>query len=603
MNLREHIQISKRALKMMLTMSKTYTYSLIFGSFLSAVAPYIPIYFSAKLIDALYAGDKIQTLVLYAALAVGLTFFLSQMISYLSSLRSQAENEMYRAESWMFSDKAMDMAYESIEDRDVKLLLERIKKETQTGFNRFYLYQCVERIISNTTQITASVSLTLSFFLLPSVQFYLKLLLIGGIILTIACSIFSTKKSSDLQGVLMADCVDANIYTTRYDEYTHDYSAGKDIRLYGMADVLASNMEKYDRTLYEKFLRTNIKQALISLPHTFFSDALKFGTYLVLISAALAGTVTVGSIAKYVSCLMLLLSAVTGLVKSIQLSFVNHTYLKRYFSYFDIPNKIDKGSLTVEKINENEYFVEFCNVSFKYPNTEAYALRHVNIELKVGEKLAVVGMNGSGKTTFVKLLCRLYDPNEGEILLNGINVKRYDYDEYMRIFSVVFQDFKLFPFPLGQNVAASLNYDNEKVVACLEKANFSERLKAMPEGTETYLYKELDENGVEISGGEAQRIALARALYKDAPFIVLDEPTSALDPVAEAEVYKNFNNIVGDKTAIYISHRLSSCRFCDNIIVFDEGKIVQRGSHETLVADESGKYFELWHAQAQYYAD
>ena len=212
-------------------------------------------------------------------------------------------------------------------------------------------------------------------------------------------------------------------------------------------------------------------------------------------------------------------------------------------------------------------------------------------------------MNGSGKTTFVKLLCRLYAPNEGEILLNGINVKRYDYDEYMRIFSVVFQDFKLFPFPLGQNVAASLNYDNEKVVACLEKANFSERLKAMPEGTETYLYKELDENGVEISGGEAQRIALARALYKDAPFIVLDGPTSALDPVAEAEVYKNFNNIVGDKTAIYISHRLSSCRFCDNIIVFDEGKIVQRGSHETLVADESGKYFELWHAQAQYYAD
>lgn len=194
MNLREHIQISKRALKMMLTMSKTYTYSLIFGSFLSAVAPYIPIYFSAKLIDALYAGDKIQTLVLYAALAVGLTFFLSQMISYLSSLRSQAENEMYRAESWMFSDKAMDMAYESIEDRDVKLLLERIKKETQTGFNRFYLYQCVERIISNTTQITASVSLTLSFFLLPSIQFYLKLLLIGGIILTIACSIFFDEK-------------------------------------------------------------------------------------------------------------------------------------------------------------------------------------------------------------------------------------------------------------------------------------------------------------------------------------------------------------------------------------------------------------------------
>ncbi|MEA4832692.1 MAG: ABC transporter ATP-binding protein, partial [Oscillospiraceae bacterium] len=216
---------------------------------------------------------------------------------------------------------------------------------------------------------------------------------------------------------------------------------------------------------------------------------------------------------------------------------------------------------------------------------------------------AVVGMNGSGKTTFIKLLCRLYDPTEGEILLNGINIKKYDYDEYMSIFSVVFQDFKLFSFSLGQNVAARVDYDKTKVEACLKEAGFGDRLSSMPEGVETCLYKDFDEKGVKISGGEAQKIALARALYKDAPFIVLDEPTAALDPIAEYEIYSKFNEIVGDKTAIYISHRLSSCRFCDDIAVFHEGKLIQRGSHDKLVADEDGKYYELWHAQAQYYAE
>ena len=201
----------------------------------------------------------------------------------------------------------------------------------------------------------------------------------------------------------------------------------------------------------------------------------------------------------------------------------------------------------------------------------------------------------------IKLLCRLYDPTEGIITLNGIDIKKYDYDEYMAIFSVVFQDFELLPFALAQNISASVDYDSEKVKQTLSKSGFDMRLSSMPESIETYLYKNFEENGVEISGGEAQKIALARALYKDAPFIVLDEPTAALDPIAEYEIYSKFNEIVGEKTAIYISHRLSSCRFCDDIAVFHEGELVQRGSHESLLSDEGGKYHELWNAQAQHY--
>lgn len=230
-----------------------------------------------------------------------------------------------------------------------------------------------------------------------------------------------------------------------------------------------------------------------------------------------------------------------------------------------------------------------------------YVLKNVNLKFKIGEKLAIVGMNGSGKTTFIKLLCRLYDPTEGEILLNGVNIQKYDYDEYMSVFSVVFQDFSLFSFKIGEVVASSKTFDENKVRECLVKANFGDRLHEMPEGIHTYLYKGYDQSGIEISGGEAQKIALARALYKDSPFILLDEPTAALDPISEYEVYSNFNAISGDKTTVYISHRLASCRFCNKIVVFDDGKIVQHGSHEELLSDVNGKYHELWNAQAQYY--
>ena len=257
--------------------------------------------------------------------------------------------------------------------------------------------------------------------------------------------------------------------------------------------------------------------------------------------------------------------------------------------------------MTVEKRMDRDYEIEFRHVSFRYPGSDTFALQDVSMKFRVGERLAVVGMNGSGKTTFIKLLCRLYDPTEGEILLNGINIKKYDYDEYRSVFSVVFQDFHLFAYGLGENVAARMHYDRQLAERCLQYAGFEERLKELPDGLDTYLYKDFCKQGIDISGGEAQKIALARALYKDAPFIILDEPTAALDPIAEYEIYSKFNDIVEDKTAVYISHRLSSCRFCDTIAVFDHGQIVQHGSHDELMADANGKYQELWNAQAQYY--
>ena len=316
---------------------------------------------------------------------------------------------------------------------------------------------------------------------------------------------------------------------------------------------------------------------------------------------ALAGAFGAGAVTQYIAAIQKTAYGFSSLVEMLGYMRNNALILKQVFEFLDIPTDMYQGSLTVEKRSDRKYDVEFRNVSFKYPGSGNYALKNVNIKFEIGKRLAVVGMNGSGKTTFIKLLCRLYDPTEGEILLNGIDIRKYNYAEYMNIFSIVFQDFKLLALKLGENVASGTEYDEKRVMKCLKDAGFEDNLKKMPQGLKTYLYTDYGKNGVNISGGEAQKLAIARALYKDAPFIILDEPTAALDPVTEAEIYSRFNAIVGDKTAIYISHRLSSCRFCDEIIVFNEGAVIQHGTHESLAADENGKYYELWHAQAQYY--
>ncbi|MBQ5312131.1 MAG: ABC transporter ATP-binding protein [Oscillospiraceae bacterium] len=311
---------------------------------------------------------------------------------------------------------------------------------------------------------------------------------------------------------------------------------------------------------------------------------------------------TAGEVIAFAMCFEKITGGVSCVSESLGMMKIIPVFCKQYFDFLDIPDEKYKGTIPTEKRNDNEYEFEFRHVWFRYPGTEQYVLRDINLKWRIGEKMALVGKNGSGKTTLVKLLCRLYDPVRGEITLNGIDIRKYDYDDYMALFSVVFQDSGLFSFSIAGNVAASSDHDPDKVEDCVRKSGLSERLDTLPDGIDTYLYKDFDENGVEISGGEAQKLCLARAVYKGAPFIILDEPTSALDPVSEHEIYTGFNRIVGTRTAIYISHRLSSCRFCDEITVMDNGEIAERGSHDELLA-HNGHYAKLWSAQAEYYKD
>jgi ATP-binding cassette subfamily B protein len=381
----------------------------------------------------------------------------------------------------------------------------------------------------------------------------------------------------------------------------YDYKEGKDIRIYNV-DKMIEHYMQFGLKSMDKWVKKFSRISGVSG----FSGAIKWnilqgGVYILVVLRAVAGALSVGSVVKYTAAIINFINGISDIFLAFNDYYIAGLRQQGVLEYFAMKSEMQKGTIPVEKRKDNEYEIEFKNVSFKYPGSEAYALKNFNLKLNVGQRMAVVGQNGSGKTTMIKLLCRLYDPTEGEITLNGFDIKKYDYNEYMGIFGVVFQDFKLFSFTLGQNVAASVEVDGPRAERCLSMAGFGERLGGMAKGIETSLYKDFEEDGVEISGGEAQKIALARALYKNAPFIVLDEPTAALDPIAEFEIYSKFDEIVGDKTAIYISHRLSSCRFCDDIAVFDEGELVQRGSHDVLLVDAGGKYHELWNAQAQYY--
>ena len=274
--------------------------------------------------------------------------------------------------------------------------------------------------------------------------------------------------------------------------------------------------------------------------------------------------------------------------------------LKEYYEFIDLPDEEMIGSLRVEKRLDNEYQLSMKNLPSAYPDLNEFVLKNISESFDVGKKYAIVGENGSGKTTFIKLLTRLYEPTEGSIEMNRIDSRKYDLREYFDLFGVVFQDYHLLGFSIGQNVSVEPSYDANGVMQNLADVDLGNFVKSLPNQLETYLGTEFDENGVNVSGGQEQKIALARALYKDAPVMILDEPTAVLDPLTEFEIYQKFDQIVEDKTAFYISHRLSSSKLCDEVLVFDEGEIVQRGSHKELVKEE-GKYQELWDAQAQYY--
>ena len=390
----------------------------------------------------------------------------------------------------------------------------------------------------------------------------------------------------------------------RYMEnITTDFAAAKDIRMFGLTGWL---MHKYRELMAERYEKEQLhqriwqRQRLMTCITMLVSQGL---IYAWLIYAVVTGRMTLGGFTLYVSSYNTFAGAVWMVMRGIAELLARSREVDDFRSFMDFDGgDEDVGGIPVPVSADYEF--TFRDVSFRYPKAEQYALAHLNLTLKAGERLAVVGLNGAGKSTFIKLLLRLYEPTEGEILLNGVNVKEYNKHSYYKLFAPAFQTVELFAFPLAENVSMQPpeKTDCAKAEARLRDAGLSEKLAALHDGVHTQMLKVIYDDGVDLSGGERQKLALARALYKDAPIVVLDEPTAALDALAESRLYEDFDKLIGTKSAVYISHRLSSTRFCDRVAMFVDGKLAELGTHESLL-EQNGKYAEMFHIQAQYYVE
>ncbi len=381
-----------------------------------------------------------------------------------------------------------------------------------------------------------------------------------------------------------------------------DFTAAKDIRMFGLRKWLT---EKYREIKKERY-RAQVKNAKIwlvsgTLSNLFYamSQLLVYGW---LLYSAARGEITLGNFSLYVASAATFYSHVWNIMDSIADLMQRSREVDDWRSFLALEGGDPDEGKPVPEYDRYEF--EFRNVSFRYPKAENYALKNLSLTLRAGERLAVVGLNGAGKSTFIKLLLRLYEPTEGEILLNGVNVKEYSKKSYYRIFSPVFQDVNLFAFPLSENISMQTPERTDKALAekCLIDAGMEEKLKELSAGVDTEITKVISDDGTNLSGGECQKLALARALYKDAPVVVLDEPTAALDALAESKLYGDFDRLIGGKTAVYISHRLSSTQFCDAVAMFKDGELVELGTHRALL-EQGGAYAEMFKIQAQYYIE
>lgn len=568
---------------------------------MEALIPLGPSLLSALLVDGLAAGASFGKLAAMAGVGVAVLFAMNALRGKMFRCGLPHSEYCNDLVEWEFAEKNMLMSYEQLDSAEAAKMRAKMQNDYDWGCGAYHMIPQFQRCVSGIVGIAASAVLLVSVlvrgFFWKHWSTLLFLLCVGGITWAAALLERRTYGAKEELKRRYDSCSSRSNYLMRGGI---TYREGKDVRIYEAQPLIKSALREKERDVMVE------RESALEQRAGFFDGAvsglLMGGAYLFIVLRALTGALSAGSVVLFASAIYRFAESLKIFFKSKSEIAMNARRMESSFAYLELPNLHERGSRQMEKVRTSDE-IEFQNVSYQYPGAAKKALRDVSLKLRPGRKIAVVGMNGSGKTTLVKLLCRLYDPNEGRILLNGVDIREYDEAQYQKRFSVVFQDFKLMALSLEENVAASKEYDAARVRECLEKAGFAERLAKMKQGILTCIYRDIDEDGVEVSGGEAQKIALARALYKDAPFVVLDEPTAALDPISEHEIYSGFEKLVGEKTAVFISHRLSSCRFCDEILVFHEGRLVQQGSHEELLKDEAGQYARMWQAQARYYED
>ncbi len=615
MTFKEKIIILKRCIKFINTADRGIILRNILSILPDIISKFSGIFLASLVTDGVVNAKPVRELIFFAVIICGINLIVSLMRNMI--------NAKYNRHSFLYNEntkrkiteKILSIDYVKAEDPEI-LNSAQAANSYLKGSNVSILgvYENIEGVLRGVITVITGIILIapavfsksestdgfMGFICSPWGALAVFLIIIPIILFR---SKFVDSEASKIVGKVFGDkeLLQADRTQGYFSNYAlSNYRSGKEVRIYDESSLVLGKYNESAKIYHRKW--TNCCWKIIlkngeNILTTFLINILLYGFT---VARAVSGAMTVGEIVGFVMYFNQINQGITNISDHFSQMLIAAPFCKKVFDFLEIPDEKYKGTLPTEKRDDNEYEFAFSHVYFKYPGTENYVLKDINIKWKIGEKMALVGQNGCGKSTLVKLLCRLYDPTEGIITLNGIDIKKYKYEDYMALFSVVFQDSKIFSFSMAENVAAATEYDSAQVTDCVIRVGLDERLKAMAQGIETIMYKDFDETGVEISGGEMQKLCLARAVYKGAPFIVLDEPAAALDPVSEYDIYTKFNGIVGTRTAIYISHRLSSCRFCDEITVMNNGEIVERGSHKTLLAKD-GYYTNLWNAQAKYY--
>lgn len=567
---------------------KSYYIVIIISSLILSIQTIFNAYSLSLLISYLEKGEYNYSLIA-GGVIVGINFAFYFLNKLMVRLKEVSSMKMEIAVNKTISDKLMRIPFQYLEDPYYLDLKERAKM----GINNFGV---IYRLVTNgATFIQNLVSLVGLASIIALFDYRVVIVLVCAILFNVIVILVTMKT----QLKFFNDLVPINRKFAVYIGQILNERNAKDFRNYPVGQLMADKYKDYESQIAKNFTSYMTKLGIVeSITHVINYAQMAF-VYILVGVKTLLEKLPISSFSLYVNAAISFSKIVTSsiecgtdLVQCIQ-------YVSPLIELIELENVKDQG----KKIHFDGKIdtLEFKHVTFSYPKSNNVIIDDVSFKINKGEKISIVGLNGAGKTTLVKLICRLYNPNSGEILINGINILDYEYDSYIRQISAVFQDFKLFAYTLKENI---LNGDGDEEsayqIAC--KVGLKEKIDSLEEGINSLYTKSYDEKGIELSGGEAQKIAIGRALHANSSLVILDEPTSALDPLAEADIYQNFNDLVEDKTAIYISHRMSSSVFCSRILVLDGGKVSSFDTHKNLMKNKDSLYYKLFMAQAKNYA-
>lgn len=569
-----------------------YPILFILQTLITGLFPFVNLYLTKYLLEAFTENAGIKKLALLGTLLVVFNFLFKGLMIVLEGNISKISmylSDYYRVR---LSQKAALVPYSCAEDSEM------IEKSRKARGAFFYYAGGIEGLMRNITPIFSGLITVMGVITIVAVNTPILLLVAILAVIGSAITVWQTNRVKKIE-------VEEYPKMDRAMEYVFQVlrknGIAKSVRLYDASEMLATEVSEATTSFSKVFRRVGNITANWNCVGNFVNFLKNLAIYGYLAYKLLTGMITIGDFSLLAGSANTLKDSLQDIITKIQELGKELSFLGEAAEYLSMEEVSHLGSKELE--NDKTPEIEFKNVSFKYPGTENYVLKDINIKIHPGEHLSIVGLNGAGKTTFIKLLCRFYDVTEGRILLNGTDIKEYKYEDYMKELEVVFQDFKMFSQTIRDNIVNG-DWENpdKDLDSIIKMSDLKSLVDKLPKGVDTMMDKQLDKEGFEPSGGELQKLAIARALYRDAPVVILDEPTAALDPIAEYEVYRKFNELVGGKSAIYISHRLSSCQFCDKIAVFAEKTIKEYGTHAELVHKEGGIYSKMFAAQAKYYA-